>query len=103
MAKSDWLNHVTKTYKMLKQSNPQAKLKDAMRAASKTFKKVSSTMNSFVPKKGRKTSRHFKGHRKGKKFRRTGRSRRYRGGNNENSEQNQNQNQSENQNQNQEE
>jgi len=87
MAKSDWLNHVTKTYKMLKQSNPQAKLKDAMRAASKTFKKVSSAIDVFVPKKGRRTKRHFKGHKKGKK------SRKYRGGNNENSDQNQNQNQ----------
>jgi hypothetical protein len=77
MAKSDWLNHVTKTYKMLKQSDPSAKLKDAMRMASKTFKKVSSTVNSFVPKKGRRT-RH---HKKGRKFRRSGRTRRYRGGN----------------------
>ena len=79
MAKSDWLNHVTNTYKMLKQSNPEAKLKDAMKAASKSFKKVSSTVRSFVPMNGRRT----KHHRKGRKSRRTGRSRkyRYRGGN----------------------
>lgn len=84
MAKSDWLNHVTNTYKMLKQSDPSAKLKDAMRMASKTFKKVSSTVNSFVPKNGkRRTKRHFKSHKKGRKFRRSGRSRRYRGGNEE--------------------
>jgi len=75
MAKSDWLNHVTKTYKMLKQSNPEAKLKDAMRMASKTFKKVSSAFDVLVPKTGRKTKRHFKG----KKSRKS-RSRRYRGG-----------------------
>jgi len=99
MAKSDWINHVTKTYKMLKQSNPEAKLKDAMRAASKTFKKVSSAIDVFVPKKGRRTSRHFKGHKKGKKSRKY-RSRRYRGGNNENSEQNQNQSQNQSQSQN---
>ena len=81
MAKSDWLNHVTKTYKMLKQSNPEAKLKDAMRMASKTFKKVSSAIDTFVPKNGRRTKRHFKGRKSGKsrKFRR---SRRSRGGNN---------------------
>jgi ADP-heptose:LPS heptosyltransferase len=83
MAKSDWLNHVTNTYKMLKQANPEAKLKDAMKAASKSFKKVSSTVRSFVPMNGRRTKRHFKGHKKGRKFRRTGRSRRYRGGNDE--------------------
>ena len=93
MAKSDWINHVTKTYKMLKQSNPQAKLKDAMRAASKTFKKVSSAIDVFIPKKGRRTKRHFKGHKKGKKYRK---SRKYRGGNNDNLEQNQEQNQNQN-------
>jgi hypothetical protein len=81
MAKSDWLNHVTNTYKMLKQSNPEAKLKDAMKAASKSFKKVSSTIDSFVPKNGRRTRRHFKGHKKGKKSRKYRRSRKYRGGN----------------------
>jgi hypothetical protein len=78
MAKSDWLNHVTKTYKMLKQSNPQAKLKDAMRMASKTFKKVSSVIDAFVPAKGKKTKRHYH---KGKKIRKSRSSRKYRGGN----------------------
>ena len=76
MAKSDWLNHVTKTYKMLKQSNPEAKLKDAMKMASKTFKKVSSTIDSYIPINGKRTRRH----RKGKKSRKH-RSRKYRGGN----------------------
>ena len=55
MAKSDWLKHLTSTYKTLKQSNPEAKLKDAMRAASKTFKKVSSAIDYVVP--GKKSSR----------------------------------------------
>lgn len=81
MAKSDWLKHVTNTYKMLKQSNPEAKLKDAMKHASKTFKKVSSTIDSYIPKTGKRTRRH----RKGRKSRKN-RSRRYRGGNEEASE-----------------
>ena len=80
MEKNDWLNHVTKTYNMLKQSNPQAKLKDAMRMASKTFKKVSSTIDTFVPAKGKRSTRRHS--RKGKKARKLRpRSRRYRGGN----------------------
>jgi hypothetical protein len=57
MAKSDWLNHLKKTYKTLKQSNPEAKLKDAMRTASKTFKKVAEVIDTVVPKK-RNTGRH---------------------------------------------
>lgn len=66
MAKSNWLKHVTNTYKLLKQSNPEAKLKDAMRMASKTFKKVSSVVRDYIPKKsGRSTRRGYKG----KKFR----------------------------------
>jgi hypothetical protein len=59
MAKSNWLKHVTNTYKLLKQSNPEAKLKDAMRLASKTFKKVSSVVRDYIPeKKGKKTFVH---------------------------------------------
>jgi hypothetical protein len=77
MAKSNWLKHVTTTYKMLKQSNPEAKLKDAMRIASKTFKKVSSIVRDYVPKKGKKTFRKMKGKRGSRRLRR---SRRYRGG-----------------------
>ena len=66
MAKSNWLKHVTNTYKLLKQSNPEAKLKDAMKMASKTFKKVSSIVSDYIPKKSStKTRRGYKG----KKFR----------------------------------
>jgi hypothetical protein len=66
MAKTNWLKHVTNTYKLLKQSNPEAKLKDAMRMASKTFKKVSSVVRDYIPKKSStKTRRAYKG----KKFR----------------------------------
>ena len=74
MAKSDWLKHLTKTYKTLKQSNPEAKLKDAMRAASKTFKKVSSVIDSVIPAK--KSTRH---RRRGKKSRKN-KSKKVRGG-----------------------
>jgi len=66
MAKSNWLKHVTNTYKLLKQSNPEAKLKDAMKMASKTFKKVSSIVGDYIPKKSSSSTR--RGY-KGKKFR----------------------------------
>ena len=79
MAKTNWLKHVTNTYTLLKQSNPEAKLKDAMKMASKTFKKVSSTIDDYTPKRF-KTKRSYKGKRKGKKSRKLRRSRKYRGG-----------------------
>ena len=62
MAKTNWLKHVTNTYKLLKQSNPEAKLKDAMKMASKTFKKISSVVSDYIPKKSSKTTRRgYKG------------------------------------------
>ena len=82
MAKSNWLKHVTNTYKLLKQSNPEAKLKDAMRLASKTFRKVSSVVRDYIPEKKGKTTRRKRLGKKGRKGRKgkTSRTRKYRGG-----------------------
>ena len=81
MAKSNWLKHVTNTYKLLKQSNPEAKLKDAMRMASKTFKKVSSVVSDYIPKKSSKTTRRgYKGKKSRKNKFRKNKTRKYRGG-----------------------
>ena len=38
---SDWVKHVTSTYKEMKKRNRNAKLGDAMKAAKKTYKKKS--------------------------------------------------------------
>jgi hypothetical protein len=38
---SDWLNHVKATLKLLRAKNPNASLKDALKAASKTYHKGS--------------------------------------------------------------
>jgi len=81
MAKTNWLKHVTNTYKLLKQSNPEAKLKDAMRMASKTFKKVSSVVRDYIPKKsGRSTRRAYKGKKSRKNKFRQSKFRKYKGG-----------------------
>lgn len=58
MAKSDWLKHLSKTYKNMKASNPATKLGDAMKFASKTFKKIVpvkfSNKTKYVKKHGKK-------------------------------------------------
>ena len=81
MAKTNWLKHVTTTYKLLKQSNPEAKLKDAMKMASKTFKKVSSVVSDFIPKKSSATKkRSYKGKKSRKNKSRKNKFRKYKGG-----------------------
>ena len=81
MAKTNWLKHVTNTYKLLKQSNPEAKLKDAMKMASKTFKKISSVVSDYIPKKSSKTTRRgYKGKKSRKNKTRKNKFRKYRGG-----------------------
>ena len=47
-----WLEHVKKTFKELKTKNPATSLKDALKHASKTYKK--SKKHFTHPKKGHK-------------------------------------------------
>jgi hypothetical protein len=80
---NDWRIHLTSTFNKMRMSNPATKLGDAMKAASKTFKKLN-------PLKMNKT-KHYKKH--GKKSHRNkhhSRKRGKRGGEPQNQSQNQN-------------
>ena len=96
MAKSDWMNHLTSTFKKMKSSNPATKLGDAMKYASKTFKKL----NPLKMNKTKHFKKHYKKH--GNKFHgkkhhsRSLRKRGKRGGEPEQSSDSQNQNQNQN-------
>lgn len=67
-----WLQHVKKTMK----ENPDKSLKDVLKMAKKTYKKMSSSMS----KHKRKTSKHHKGKRHDGTTRKIRRSRKQKGG-----------------------